>query len=383
MDATLYQRIVLAGLAAGLLWALYRILEPFWSALAWGVCLAFLLAPLQAWLTRKLRNRPSAAAGLITAATPIVVLAPLTLLALSFVDQVSALINRLRASATLLQTDPFAQAERWPVIGPALRWIRDNTPVSTQQLQEWITAAAENALRSAAGFGGNLLASALGTVTGFFLMLFLLFFLLRDGAALLERMTNLVPLESARRDSLLRLIGSTTRAVVFGTVATALLQGALVAIGFAIAGLPSPIVFGVIAALLALLPVGGAAIVWLPAAIWLAATQQWGWAVFMLVWGAAVSSSDNFLRPMLISSHAPVSTLAVFIGVIGGASAFGAVGLIIGPVLLALIGTVASQLISESAQHGATQPVAQLGEPQLPVQDPGTKAMSPGDRAPL
>ncbi|MEZ5459028.1 MAG: AI-2E family transporter, partial [Steroidobacteraceae bacterium] len=248
MDATLYQRIVLAGLAAGLLWALYRILEPFWSALAWGVCLAFLLAPLQRWLTRRLRDRPGAAAGLITAATPIVLLAPLTLLALSFVDQVSALINRLRAGASIWHSDPFAQAEGWPLVGPALRWVRDNTPVSTQQMQEWATAAAENALRSAAGVGGNLLAGALGTVTGFFLMLFLLFFLLRDGVALLDRMTTLIPLEGARRESLLRLIGSTTRAVVYGTVATGMLQGALVAIGFAIAGLPSPIVFGVIAA---------------------------------------------------------------------------------------------------------------------------------------
>ena len=340
MDATLYQRIVLAGLAAGLLWALYRILEPFWSALAWGVCLAFLLAPLQRWLTRKLRNRPGAAAGLITAATPLVLLAPLTLLALSFVDQVSALINRLRDNAMLVEADLFAQAATWPLIGPLLRWIRDNTSVSTQQMQEWATAAAENALRNAAGVGGDLLAGALGTVTGFFLMLFLLFFLLRDGIALLDRMVTLVPLEGARRDSLLRLVGSTTRAVVLGTVVTAMLQGALIAIGFAIAGLPSPIVFGVVAALLALLPVGGAAIVWIPAALWLAVTQQWGWAIFMLVWGAAVSSSDNFLRPMLISAQAPVSTLAVFIGVIGGASAFGAVGLIIGPVLLTLIGAV-------------------------------------------
>jgi predicted PurR-regulated permease PerM len=356
MDATLYQRIVLAGLAAALLWALYRILEPFWNALAWAVCLAFLLAPLQRWLTRRLRNRPGAAAGLITAATPLVLLAPLTLLALSFIDQVSALINRLRASATLLQSDPFAQVERWPLVGPLLRWIRDNTPVSTQQLQEWATAAAENTLRSAARVGGDLLAGALGTVTGFFLMLFLLFFLLRDGIALLDRMTTLVPLENARRDSLLRLVGSTTRAVVLGTVVTAMLQGALIAIGFAIAGLPSPIVFGVIAALLALLPVGGAAIVWIPAVLWLAATQQWGWAVFMLVWGAAVSSSDNFLRPMLISAQAPVSTLAVFIGVIGGASAFGAVGLIIGPVLLTLIGAVVRWVDAEYNQKPDADP---------------------------
>lgn len=347
MDANLYRRIVLAGLAAALLWALYRILEPFWSALAWGVCLAFLLAPLQGWLARRLRNRPGTAAGILTALTPVVVLGPVTLLALSFVDQVSALVTRLRANTALWQGDPLARAEAWPLVGPALRWARSTLPVSPQQLQEWATTAAENALRAAASFSGDLLAGALGSLIGFFMMLFLLFFLLRDGPALLDRATTLVPLEGARRDSLLKLIGNTTRAVVYGTVATALLQGALVAIGFAIAGLPSPVVFGVLAALLSLLPAGGAALVWVPGVLWLVATQSWGWAVFLGIWGVGVSLSDNFVRPMLISAQAPVSTLAVFIGVVGGVSAFGAVGLIIGPVLLTLIGAVLRFVDSE------------------------------------
>lgn len=340
MDPTLYRRIVLFALTVVLVWALYRILAPFWNALAWGVCLAFLLAPLQARLTQVLGGRAGLAAGVITALTPLVLLAPLTLLALSFANQVALLIRLLREQAGLWRGDPFAQLERWPMLGRLVAWVRDTVPVSSQQLQDWLMNGAENALRTAASMSGSLLAGAVGTLVGFFMMLFLLFFLLRDGGAMLERMKSLVPLEGTRRDALLTLVGKTTRAVVFGTVATALLQGALVGIGFAIAGLPSPVVFGVLAALLAMLPVGGAAIVWVPAVLWLAATQQWAWAIFMTAWGAGVSSSDNFLRPMLISAQAPVSTLAVFIGVIGGVSAFGAVGLIIGPVLLALIGAV-------------------------------------------
>ena len=198
-------------------------------------------------------------------------------------------------------------------------------------------SGAESALGTAASLGGGVVAGAVGSFVGFFLMLFLLFFMLRDGPAMLQRLTQLVPLEGQRREALLKLVGNTTRAVVYGTVLTALLQGVLVAIGFAIAGVPSPVVFGVLAALLALLPVGGAAVVWVPGVVWLIATQGWGWAIFLAIWGAVVSLSDNFLRPVLISNHAPVSTLAVFIGVIGGASAFGGVGIIIGPVLLTLI----------------------------------------------
>jgi predicted PurR-regulated permease PerM len=340
MDPSLYRRIVLFALTAALAWALYVILAPFWSALAWGVCLALLLAPLQARLTRALRGRAGAAAGLITALTPLVLLAPLTLLAVSFANQVGVLIRILREQAPLWRGDPFAQLERWPTLGRLAGWVRDNVPGSSQQIQDWLMNGAENALRTAARLSGGLLAGAVDTLLGFFAMLFLLFFLLRDGSTMLERLQSLVPLEGTRRTALLKLIGDTTRAVVFGTVATALLQGVLVGVGFAIAGLPSPVVFGVLAALLALMPVGGAAVVWVPAALWLLATQEWGAAIFMIAWGAGVSSSDNFLRPMLISAQAPVSTLAVFIGVIGGVSAFGAVGLIIGPVLLALIGAV-------------------------------------------
>lgn len=356
MDPTLYRRIVLAALAALLIWALYRILAPFWNVMAWGICLAFLLAPLQARWTRALRGRAGLAAALITALTPLVLLAPLTLLAMSFANQVTTLIRILRDQAALWRGDPFAQLERWPLLGRLASWTRDNVPVSSQQIQDWLMSGAENALRTAASMSGGLLAGAVGTLVGFFLMLFLLFFLLRDGRQMLERLTALVPLEGTRRAALLELIGNTTRAVVFGTVATALLQGLLVGIGFAIAGLPSPVVFGVLTALLALLPVGGAAIVWVPAALWLAATQQWGWAVFMAVWGAGVSSSDNFLRPMLISAQAPVSTLAVFIGVIGGVSAFGAVGLIIGPVLLALIGALVRFVDAEYNRGTAPSP---------------------------
>lgn len=337
MDANLTRRIVLFALAALLTWALFKVLEPFWNSLAWAVCLAFLLGPLQLKLTAKLRGRAGAAAGVITVLTPVVVLAPLTMLVLVFVDQVTTLAQRLRASSLTLDSTLLVQLERFPLIGPALRWVRAMIPVDPAKLQEWVMSGAESALGNLASLGGGLLAGAVGTLVGFFLMLFLLFFLLRDGPAMLRRLTLLVPLEGPRRDALLTLVGNTTRAVVYGTVLTSLLQGALVGIGFAIAGVPSPVVFGVLAALLALLPAGGAAIIWVPGVLWLLTIQSYGWAIFLLIWGLGVSVSDNIVRPMLISSHAPVSTLAVFIGVVGGASAFGGVGIIIGPVLLTLI----------------------------------------------
>jgi predicted PurR-regulated permease PerM len=170
----------------------------------------------------------------------------------------------------------------------------------------------------------------------FAIMLFLLFFFLRDGDVMVDRGFKLIPLDEARKHRLFDQLASVTRAIVIGTSITALAQGILIGIGFASAGLPSPVVFGVLAALLSMLPVGGAAFVWIPAAIWLFVDKHWGYGTFMLAWGIFLGVLDNFLRPILISGRARISALAVFVGVLGGIPAFGAIGIIAGPVALSL-----------------------------------------------
>jgi predicted PurR-regulated permease PerM len=317
--------------------ALYWMLAPFWGALAWGICLAFLLAPVHRWLTCKLKGRAGLSAGIITALVPAVLAGPLVSLGVAFSNQSAELVTRLQQQPLRFDAGPLAQLVHYPFIGGLVEWLRQNLATTTEQLDGWLVSGAHMLLQSLAATGGNFLLSALGTFIHFFIMLFLLFFLLRDGHQMLGRVVRLVPMAPQHRGELLMLVSNTTRAVVYGEVLTALAQGALVGIGFAIAGLPSAVVFGVLAAVLALLPVGGAAFVWLPAVVFLAATSQWGWAVFMLIWGLGVSVSDNLMRPLLISIRAPVSTLAIFVGVIGGISAFGMIGVIIGPVLLTVI----------------------------------------------
>lgn len=330
--------------------ALYGILAPFWGALAWGICFAFLLAPVQSWLMRKLKGRANLSAGIITVMVPVLLAGPLLSLGAAFANQVADLATRLQQHPLRLNTSLLAQLEQNPFIGSLAEWLRNNLAATTEQIEGWLVSAAQMLLQSLATRSGYFVLSALGTVVHFFMMLFLLFFLLRDGRQMLDRVVRLVPMEPQRKGELLKLIGNTTRAVVYGEVLTALAQGALVGIGFAMAGLPSAVVFGVLAAVLALLPVGGAAIVWVPAVIFLAATSQWDGAIFMFIWGTGVSVSDNLLRPLLISRHAPVSTLAVFVGVIGGVSAFGMIGVIIGPVLLTVIAALL-RFLDEKLSH--------------------------------
>jgi predicted PurR-regulated permease PerM len=146
-----------------------------------------------------------------------------------------------------------------------------------------------------------------------------------------------VPLSDTRKRELTLRMARVTRAVVLGTILTAMVQGTLLGFGFAIAKLPAPVVFGVLGAILSVVPFGGTALVWVPGAVYLLATGDFGHGLFLSAWGLLlVSTADNFLKPLLISGQSEVPTLAVFIGVLGGLAAFGLVGMFLGPVVIAL-----------------------------------------------
>ncbi|HEV7136154.1 MAG TPA: AI-2E family transporter, partial [Steroidobacteraceae bacterium] len=260
----------------------------------------------------------------------------LSVLGVVFAGQVASLIGYLRGQSFLGYPQLLAKLESYPLLGSLLRWSSANFPVSAAQLQGWVTGSMQTVLKSAATAGGTLALGVFGTVVGFFMMLFLLFFLLRDGRAMLEHLERLIPLEAARRERLLDYLAQVTRAVVFGSTATALIQGIFVAVGFALAGLPSPVVFGVVATIAALLP-AGAAVVLVPAVLYLAVGGHWVAAVFLAFWGALLAVVENVARPLLTAHRAHVSTLAVFVGAVGGVSAFGVLGLVIGPVLLSFV----------------------------------------------
>lgn len=326
---------ILAVAALGL--AVWQIMAPFWGALAWSIVLAVLLAPLQQRMLSLLGPRPSLAAGVLTLLTPVVIFLPLIVLGTTFVEQGKSLLVDLQHSNWRIDATLLSRIEDYPLLGPVFTQLGDILSLDTEQLTGFVIGLGQTLLRHAANLGSQLVLGALNTTLAFLLMLFLLFFMLRDGQHLLQRLSNLLPVQPERREALFTLLASTTRAVVYGSGLTAVIQGALTGIGFALTDLPSPVVFGVLAAFFSLLPAGGTALVWLPAALALAGTGRSGAAVFMLAWGTFIAVSDNFLRPLLVSQHAHVSTLAVFMGVIGGAAAFGGIGLIIGPVLLTLV----------------------------------------------
>ena len=335
-NAQFYERVLaVAGLAL-LAFLLYRILEPFLAPLAWAVFIGFLLQPAQARLAGWLRGRESIAAFLLTVLVLLLFIGPLTALAVAFARQAAGLAGMLQEWISGQEGRTFADFAGLPVVGPALAWLDQYAHVSAAEVQAWLIEGGRKLLERLASLGGTAFLGAVGTALSFTAMLFLLFFFIRDGRAMAGGAIGLVPLPSARRDALAERLALVTRAVLRGTILTSLVQGFLLGSGFMLVGLPAPVVFGVIAAILSVVPFGGTALVWVPAVAVLALQGRYGAAVALAVVGAVVSSVDNFLKPLLISGRAYIPTVAIFIGVIGGLAAFGMIGLFLGPVVIAL-----------------------------------------------
>jgi len=336
MHSAFYRRSFLIVTAAILGYGVYRILAPLLGLLGWAIVLAFILSPLHERLARALKGRHSWSAGIIAGLAPFFVFVPLSVLGAVFAGQVARVIAYLRGQTDVSYPQLVERLSGYPLIGNAVAWVQENTDISALQVQGWLTDGLQSILKSAASMGGSVALGVFGTLVGFFMMIFMLFFFLRDGRRMLEQSVRLVPVKPARREQLLKYLGEVTRAVVFGSAVTAVVQGVIVGVGFALVGLPSPVVFGVLATIAAFLPTG-AALVLIPAVLYLAFAGHWGAAIFLGCWTALMWLAENILRPLLTAHHAEVSTLAIFIGAIGGVAAYGILGLILGPVLLSFI----------------------------------------------
>jgi predicted PurR-regulated permease PerM len=332
-----YPRVFALVTAALLGWLLYQILRPFLDPILWSMLLAFLLFPVHRMLGARLRGRATLSALLLTVGSAVVLAAPLPLLAVAFARQAAELFGRLQRLVSASGVSGPGSVLELPIISQVLRWAEDYVPVDTDRLHDWLISAAQTFLQTLVALSGTFLVGALQVLVALAVMLFLLFFFLRDGEAMVVTAVRLIPMDPGRREQLVDHVGAVTRAVVFGSLLTALVQGLLVGVGFALVGLPSPVVFGALAALASLIPMIGTTLVWVPAVGVLLVQGRWAAALFLLAWSVAiVSSADNVVRPLFISGRAQISTLPVFVGLLGGVSAFGPIGLVVGPVLVAL-----------------------------------------------
>jgi predicted PurR-regulated permease PerM len=342
-------RVFGLAVVAILAYLIFRILEPFLAPIYWAFLLAFMLSPVNRRVRRHVGARRGLAAALLTLGVTLGIAIPAAVGAVAFARQAVELGHRLSAAAQREKIGGVEDILKIPVVGSAMEWLQGRFNLDTAQIHAWLVQGSQQAVQFLLARSGDVLVGALGIFGNLTLMLFILFFFFRDGDAMAARVRSLVPLEAKRKDHLDRHLQAVTRAVVFGTVVTAIAQGALLGIGFWITGLPSPLVFGVLSAVASFVPFVGTGLVWVPAALYLFA-QGVAWkTVFLVVWSAlVVGLADNLLRPVLVSGQSRIGTLTVFFGVLGGLAAFGFIGLFLGPVLLALVLT-----LIEFAEEGA------------------------------
>src|SRR5215213_5235346 len=222
---------------------LYLVLWPLLVPIAWAAFIAFLIYPLHARLTRRLRGRAALSAALVTTAVFLLVIGPLAGLGTAFAAQVTELARRAQSFAVEHRPSDFSDFASLPVVGPALAWVQETAGVSLAQMQTWAVDAAQTVLKVLGSLGRAAFLGALGTVVGFALMMFILFFAIRDGRAMSGALRELMPVDEKDKARLFNHLAAVTRALVYGTGVTALVQGALTGIGFALTGLPSPVVF--------------------------------------------------------------------------------------------------------------------------------------------
>ncbi len=316
----------------------FRIFEPFVAPIYWAFLLAFMLFPVNRLVRTLVRGRRGVAAGLMTLGVAVGIVGPAALVAVAFANQAVQLGHRLSVLAERYQIAGPTDLLRLPVVGSAIDWLRRRFGVEDAQLRDWLVQGSQRAVQFLLARGGGVLLGVFGILGMLSVTLFVLFFFFRDGDALVERIVRSIPYDARRKEKLERHLEGVTRAVVFGTVVTALVQGSLLGIGFWITGVPSPVVFGALTAVASFVPLVGTALVWVPAAIYLFAQGVLWKTLFLVAWSLAiVGTADNFLRPFLVSGKSRVGTLTVFFGGLGGLAAFGFVGLFLGPVILALV----------------------------------------------
>jgi predicted PurR-regulated permease PerM len=316
--------VLLVATAFGI-YLCYRLAAPFVSAIVWAVALAVLFTPFQRWFESKLRH-PSLAAVVSVLMISLGVLVIATFVGERLVTESVRGVEIIRAKVESGEWRRIVEAQ--PRLAPLADWIdaQLDLPGTVKALATWLTTTA-----------GSILKGSVIRVIEFCLTIYLLFYFLRDRRAALLSLRSLSPLTEREMDRMLARTGDSISAIAYGTLAVSAMQGLLGGLMFWWLGLPAALVWGVVMALLAVVPVLGAFVVWIPAALFLALEGSWGKAVILALWGMlVVGTIDNLLRPVLVGNRLKLHTVLAFMSVVGGLMLFGTCGLILGPVILTI-----------------------------------------------
>ena len=321
--------VLLFTVTLAFLWLIRGFLQPIFWAIAFGI----IVYPIHGWLMGRLRGRESLAAILSVLLLVVVVILPLVGIAAAVTNEAAGLLQRLSAGGLDLN-GLYSQAQDSM---PRAIALLERLGVDPQKLESQLSTAAVNVSRFVASSALSIGKDSLRVTVFFFLMLYLLFFFLRDGTRLLEGLVRALPLGDERERALFARFAEVSRATIKGTLAVGAVQGVIGGVAFSVLGIGAPVLWGVVMALASLVPAAGPALVWLPAAIVLIATHHLVAGIVLILIGVfVIGLVDNLLRPLLVGRDTKMPDYLILLSTLGGLAGFGFAGIVIGPTIAAL-----------------------------------------------
>ncbi|QGW83737.1 AI-2E family transporter [Variovorax paradoxus] len=348
MNSPQLQRGVFLALLAIVTVAFLWVLVPFFGAVLWGVALAILFTPLYKWLLKKMPGKRNVAALSTLVICLFIVILPLAMVGVSLVQEIVQVTQSIRSG----QINFAAYFQQ--ILNAMPQWLMsifDRFNLGDMEAwQERISAGAAQGSQLIAGQALTIGQNTFDFLISFFVMLYLLYFLVRDGSALSKTMREAVPLAKPHTHYLLNKFTTVIRATVKGNVAVAIAQGAIGGLAFWLLGVQGALLWAVLMAFLSLLPAVGAALIWGPVAIYFLATGHfWQGGILIFVGVFVIGLVDNILRPVLVGKDTQMPDYIVLMSTIGGMAIFGINGFVVGPVIAALF-MAAWSLFVESGQ---------------------------------
>ncbi|NUR56493.1 MAG: AI-2E family transporter [Acidobacteria bacterium] len=313
---------------AAALYVCWLMFQPFFNVLLWAAVLAVVFYPMHRRILER-TAKPSLAAALSTVAVILLILLPVTAVTVAVVHELSGVAAAVQG-ADHQWTVPPAAARALDFVGRYVDIDRDSArKFVAERMQTWGTALAASTLVVVGGVAG-----AIGQML---LVVFTLFYFFRDGENIRHAAYEMVPLRRVQWQDIISRTRDVIGATVYGVLAISAIQGTLGTFIFWALGLPSPLLWGVVMFFLSMIPMAGAFLVWLPAALYLALIGAYLKAGILVAWGVLVIGSiDNVLSPKLVGRRARLHELLIFFAVLGGLQVFGVLGLVLGPVVVAM-----------------------------------------------
>jgi predicted PurR-regulated permease PerM len=329
-----YRPFLLAVLFLSLYLA-FIILRPFIQTIVLAIVLASIFYPLKYRLLRLYRGRENAAALTAVIVLTFLIVLPVLFFMGSLMAQGVDTVNKIN---TWISTGHLQELSKNPVVTNSLAWLQERTffaRIAESNPIEYLLQWSKSTGQFIISRGAYLLKDLAGIVFKFFVMIFITFFIIRDGQRILAEMRALSPLRDEQEERIIHIMKDVGRSVLLGSFLTALCQGLAGGIGLAIVGIPA-FFWGSLMGFASLIPFVGMALIWVPAVGYLALMGRWKAALFLFLWCTLlVGMIDNFLRPFLMRGEGKMSPFYVFLAIIGGVTYFGLPGILYGPLILA------------------------------------------------